>query len=161
MSFLDLDEALVGLFARAELVYGPLVDAKEFPEGVAVTLVEGAVANEENLELLLKIRERSAILVAFGDCAVTGNVTAMRNHIPVPDLLTQVYLAGPGAVPREGEAAELLPQLLPRVLPLHQAVRVDAWLPGCPPSAERVRTAVEALLEGREVLLEASMRSFG
>lgn len=161
MSFLDLDQTLIAVLEKADLVYSPIVDIKIFPENVDVTLVEGAVANEENLELIRQVRERSKIVVAFGDCAVTGNVTAMRNHLPVPDLLTAVYKAGPGSIPREGVDGEILPKLLPKVLPVHQAIKVDAYLPGCPPAPDRIAAAVMALLDGKEVALVESMRSFG
>src|SRR5262249_31905546 len=52
MSFLDLDEWLIELAGRADLVYSPIADVKQYPEGVDVVLVEGAVANEENLEMI-------------------------------------------------------------------------------------------------------------
>ena len=81
MSFLDLDEYLIELAARADFVFSPLMDVKEYPKGVDVCLVEGAVANEENHEMIHKVRERTRIVVSFGDCAVTGNVTALRNPL--------------------------------------------------------------------------------
>jgi NAD-reducing hydrogenase small subunit len=150
MSLLDLDEALLDLLARADLVYGPLVDAKIFPEGVDVTLVEGAVANDDHLALLRTARARSRTLVAVGDCAVTGNVTALRNAQggPAP-VLARVYreLADPGGgIP---DAPGLLPRLLDRVLPVHHAVHVDAFVPGCPPAPGELRRAIEAALDGR------------
>lgn len=151
MSFLDLDEFLLELLDRAELVYGPLVDTKTFPENVDVVLVEGAVANQDHLEMLRQARERSRILVSFGDCAVTGNVTALRN------------LAGPLDSLYEGRTTfdPIVPPLLPVVRPVHHYVRVDHYLPGCPPNAARIRHLLEALLEGRDPLWEASQRSFG
>jgi NAD-reducing hydrogenase small subunit len=161
MSLLDLGERLVAVAAAAELVYGPLVDAKVFPTGVDITLVEGAVANADNLELLLQIRERSRILVSLGDCAVTGNVTSLRNFFTVDDLLTAVYHAGPGSPPHGPAAVRELPALLPRVLPLHQVVAVDVYLPGCPPDAERIWTALTALLRGEAVQLSEQQRTFG
>lgn len=161
MSFLDLGERLMDLSVSVELVYSPLVDAKEFPEEVDVVLIEGAVANFENLELLEQIRRRSKVLVSFGDCAITGNVTGLRNFFTVDDLLTAVYQAGPGSVPRSDEAGELLPELLPRVLPLHQVVEVDAYIPGCPPDPERIWTVVSALLQGEPVQLSEEQRTFG
>ncbi len=81
MSFLDLDELLLDLFAQADLVYSPIADVKEFPENVDVTLVEGAVANVDHVKLVEELRERSKIVVSFGDCAVTGNVTSLRNRL--------------------------------------------------------------------------------
>jgi NAD-reducing hydrogenase small subunit len=161
MSFLDLDEKLIDLTAAVDLVYSPIADLKEFPENVDVTLVEGAVANVDHLELAQQIRARSKLVVSFGDCAVTGNVTSLRNRLQVDDLLTQVYQEGPGQVPRGGEADKIIPALLPKVLPLHQVVPVDAFIPGCPPDPERIWAAVSALLQGQKIMLDESMRYFG
>ena len=161
MSFLDLDERLIDLAKAAELVYSPIADAKEFPKKVDVTLVEGAVANVDHLELAEQIRERSKIVVSFGDCAVTGNVTSLRNRLQVDDLLTQVYREGPGKAPRGLEADRVMPALIPKVLPLHQVIPVEAYIPGCPPDPDRIWAAVSALLRGEPVQLDEEMRYFG
>lgn len=161
MSFLDLGERLITLAEAAELVYSPIADAKEFPPNVDVTLVEGAVANSDHVELIEQIRERSKIVVSFGDCAVTGNVTSLRNYLPVDDLLTQVYHEGPGQAPPEIENGRVMPVLLPKVLPVHQVVPVDVFVPGCPPDPERIWAAVSALLQGQAVRLDQNMRKFG
>ena len=91
MSLLDMDAAIISLARKIDLVYGPLVDAQEFPEDVEVTLVEGAVSSQDDLNKIQKIRQRTNILISLGDCAVTGNVPAMRNSIPVQKLL-QLHL---------------------------------------------------------------------
>jgi NAD-reducing hydrogenase small subunit len=149
MSFLDLDEALFDLAERADIVFGPLTDAKVFPPDVDLTLVEGAVANEDNLALAREIRARTAVVVSFGDCAVTGNITALRNALGEPDaLLQRVYVERPdrsGVIP-----TEVVPALLPQVLPLHEVIAVDVYLPGCPPTADRIGRAVFALLDAIE-----------
>ena len=161
MSFLDLDEWLLELAQLAELVYSPVLDVKEFPEGVDVTLVEGAVANYENLEMLRKIRSRTKVLVSFGDCAVTGNVTALRNPLGEAALVLKrsyVELADE----RPGEPADpVLPVLLDRVEPLHALVPVDYFMPGCPPSAREIRQVLEAFVAGREPVLEGRQLKFG
>jgi len=159
MSFLDLDEKLIDLADKIELVYSPIADVKEFPEGVDVALVEGAVANLDNLKLAQEIRAHSRLVVSFGDCAVTGNVPSLRNKLGVDDLLTAVYHEGPGRHLADDDG--VLPKLLPKVLPLHQVVKVDAFLPGCPPDADRIWAAVSALLAGEPVVLEPEMRTFG
>src|SRR5512142_21560 len=94
MSLLDIDEVLLDLAPRIELVFGPLMDAQIFPSGVDVTLVEGAVSNQDDLRLAQKVRLNSRLVIALGDCAVTSNVPSMRNTIPVRALLERVYVQG-------------------------------------------------------------------
>ena len=80
MSFLDQDERLIDLAKVIQIVYSPIADIKEFPENVDVTLIEGALANEDQVRNAKDMPEpNSKILISLGDCAVTGNVTALRN----------------------------------------------------------------------------------
>lgn len=159
MSFLDLDERLIELAAKVDLLASPLVDTKtrDFPF-VDVSLVEGAVVNEDHVGMLSLVRQRSKVLVAFGDCAVTGNVSAMRNAFPVQEVFDRAYRETSAVVKGVPSGDDIVPRLLPIVKPLHQLVKVDLWLQGCPPSADRIWEAVTALLEGREPRLE---RRFG
>jgi NAD-reducing hydrogenase small subunit len=162
MSFLDLDEWLIDLAERVDLVYSPLVDVKNYPEDVAVALVEGAVANEENLEMIRRVRARTKVLISFGDCAVTGNVTALRNPLGVAlEILRPVYAERGDLNAQIPEEAQIVPVLLDRVQPVHAVVSVDYFLPGCPPPAGRIRAVLEALLDGREPRLEGDERRFG
>ena len=156
MSILDLDETLAVLADKVDLVYGPLVDAQQFPEKVDVTLVEGAVSNQADLRLLQVVRARSAVLVALGDCAVTGNVPSMRNGLPVKRLLERVYVQGSDAgesIPTEG-----VPPLMKHAIPLHEAVKVDAYLPGCPPKPVSIAETLLALLDGRRPELAGKVK---
>ncbi|MFO7955684.1 MAG: NADP oxidoreductase [Candidatus Brocadiia bacterium] len=147
MSFLDMDEGLIGLADLIELVYSPLVDAKEFPEDVDLTLVSGGVGNEEELELLLEIRPRTDVLVSFGDCAVTGNVPALRNHMPVEDVLERTFVQEADVNP--GVPDQVVSRLRPKVQPLHNFVEVDEYIVGCPPDAELIKFIVSEILQGR------------
>jgi len=149
MSLLDLDEALIPLAGKIDLVYGPLVDAQEFPKSVDVTLVEGAVSSQDDLEKARLVRARSKLVVALGDCAVTSNVPAMRNNIPVKKLLEGIY----GTVPTDG-----VPPLLKHAVPVHDAIKVDLDVPGCPPPAKAIAFVLGELLEGRLPELAGKVR---
>ena len=147
MSLLDMDERLIELSSQFRLVFSPLVDRKIFPDQVDVTLVEGAVASEEDLKKIRRIRERTRILVSLGDCALTGNVSAMRNMIGPLPVLQRVYLENVDLqtpVPPVG-----VPALLDRVRPVHEVVPVDVFVPGCPPSADTIYQVLSELLAGR------------
>jgi NAD-reducing hydrogenase small subunit len=158
MSLLDIDDAIVEVAALADLVYSPLVDAQEFPEGVDVTLVEGAVSSQDDWKLIQTIRSRSRLVVALGDCAVTGNVPAMRNSVPVQTLLQSVY--GGNGGPASPIPSQNVPPLLKKAVPVHEAVKVDLHVPGCPPAAATVLYAVRELLQGRKPNV-AALAKFG
>jgi NAD-reducing hydrogenase small subunit len=153
MSFLDLDERLISLAGRVELCASPLTDYKDFPE-TDITLVEGAVANEEHLEHIQTVRRRTKILLSLGDCAVTGNVTAMRNIFKLEDVLDRAYRQTATVVVGVPLGNGAVPRLLERVRPVHEVVKVDHFIPGCPPSADTIYEFVVALLEGRTPVLD-------
>jgi NAD-reducing hydrogenase small subunit len=147
MSLLDTDERLLALAPRIDLVWGPLVDAKEFPENVDVTLVEGAVSSQEDLHRIRLVRSRTKILVSLGDCAITGNVPAMRNRFGADAVLRRAYLEN--AVLDPQIPREIIPPLLPTARPVHEVAAVDLFVPGCPPSADLIFSVLSEMLEGR------------
>jgi len=158
MSFLDMDEVLLDLAPIIDLVYSPLVDVKVFPDEVDVTLVEGAVSSEEDLEKIRHIRKHTKCLVALGDCAVNGNVPSMRNAFTVEEVYQRAYFEN--ADLQRQIPQSVVPKLLDRVHPVHEAVPVDVFIPGCPPHAQTIQFAVTELLAGRVPNLE-KMTRFG
>ena len=148
MSLLDMDAAIISLERKIDLVYGPLVDAQEFPEGVDVVLVEGAVSSQDDLNKLQKIRSRSHVLVSLGDCAVTGNVPAMRNSEPAYKQPQRNHVDG--AQERKVVPFVRVPALLKQARPLREFVKVDFYLPGCPPPSKAIASLLTNLLEGRK-----------
>ena len=156
MSALDMDERWIDLAGLVDLVYGPLVDTKEYPANVDVVLVEGAVSSEEDLERIQKIRERTRILVSLGDCAVTANVPSMRNQFPVAAVEHRAYIEN--AQLNQQVPREVIPALLPKSRPVHEFVKVDVFVPGCPPSADTIYFVLTELLAGRTPDLAAKTR---
>ncbi|MEB3210023.1 MAG: oxidoreductase [Leptolyngbyaceae bacterium] len=165
MSFLDLDEFLIDLADLVDVVYSPVgCDLKDYPENVDVCLVEGAIANEDNLELIYQVRRQTQTLISCGDCAVTANVPAMRNLLRegAKPVLERGYLELADENPHLPHAPGIVPELLDRVLPVHEVVPIDIFMPGCPPSADRIRATIEPLLQGKQPMMEGrDMIKFG
>jgi NAD-reducing hydrogenase small subunit len=147
MSFLDMDERLLEIAGKADIVYSPLIDIKTYPDQVDFCLVEGAVSSEEDLHKIRMVREHTTTLISFGDCAVTANVPGMRNPIGPKALLERAYLENVTHNPHI--PIEVIPALLPMARPVHRVVKVDVFLPGCPPSADLIYQSLVDLLEGR------------
>jgi NAD-reducing hydrogenase small subunit len=156
MSFLDMDEALISVAEKVDLVYSPLVDAKIFPDDVDIALVEGAVSTDEDLHKIRMIRERTKTLVSMGDCAVTANVPSMRNPFGLQAIYDRAYREN--TTLDAGIPSESVPKLLPRAVPIHEVVAVDVYVPGCPPRADVLYYVVCELLEGRKPELSSKTR---
>ena len=147
MSFLDMDERLLEIIKHVDIVYSPLVDTKEYPENVDVVLIEGAVSSEEDLVKILKIRKHTKVLICLGDCAVTSNVPGMRNRFKVEDVEHRAYIEN--AQNNQHVPREVIPRLLPHSRPVHEFVKVDVFIPGCPPEADTIFFALTELVAGR------------
>lgn len=156
MSFLDTDERLLDVLAAVELVYSPLVDHKEYPEEVDIALIEGAVASVEDVAKIKKVRAHTKILVAMGDCAVNSNVPSMRNPFGTKAVLHRGYIENAATHPQV--PCEVVPKLLECAVPIHEVVKVDVFIQGCPPSADTLFFALTELLAGRTPELAALTR---
>ena len=159
MSFLDIDEHLFELVELVEFDRSPLTDIKHCSP-CDIGLIEGGVCNAENVHVLREFRAQCKTLVAIGACAINGGLPAQRNHIPLEACLREVYQsrAGLGAsgVPNDPE----LPLLLDKVRPIHEVVRVDYSIPGCPPSGEAIWKFLSDLIAGRTPRLSHPMLHF-
>jgi NAD-reducing hydrogenase small subunit len=153
MSFLDMDERLIDLFGKVELTYTPISDLKEIPE-VTVGIIEGGLGNEEELHIARDLRAKCELLVAWGDCAVFGGINCLRNFMKAEDVVREAYtdtvttVNPKGTLPGISSPGEV-PALLPQAIPVDRAVKVDVYVPGCPPDADTLAYVFDEILAGR------------
>lgn len=156
MSFLDMDLRVIELFDRVDLDRSPLNDFKEFTRRVDIGLIEGGVCNDENVLQLRKFRENCDILVSLGECAIMGGLPALRNNVPLEACLREAYVN----VPTSSNQAEIIPRneeiprILDKVYPCHEVVRIDYFIPGCPPSGDTIWKVLTDLLDGKPIDLD-------
>jgi len=155
MSLLDIDERILQLIDLVDFDKSPIDDIKEFTGQCAVGLIEGGCCNDENVHVLRNFRRHCDVLIAVGECAVMGGLPALRNTLPLKECLDEAYLNGPtvynpgNVIPNDKE----LPLLLDKVYPIQSVVKVDYYLPGCPPSADTLWQALTALLNNKPLEL--------
>ncbi|MBI2505783.1 MAG: NADP oxidoreductase [Candidatus Latescibacteria bacterium] len=155
MSLLDIDERILKLVELVDFDKSPIDDLKEFTGQCTIGLIEGGCCNEENARVLRQFREHCDVLIAVGDCAIMGGIPAMRNTVPLQECLEEAFCAGPTVynpgrqIPDDPE----IPLLLDRVYPCQEVVKIDYFIPGCPPPADALWEALVALLSGKPVEL--------
>jgi [NiFe] hydrogenase diaphorase moiety small subunit len=152
MSLLDIDLELVDMLEIIEFNKSPLTDIKNFTKRCHVGLVEGGCANSDNIHVLQEFRKKCDILISFGECAIMGGIPAMRNFVPLKECLEEAYMnsntceLGANIIPGH----EDIPKILNNVYPNNEIVKIDYYIPGCPPNAQHIWKVVKSLLLGEE-----------
>ena len=157
MSFLDLDEAIVDLARAIELTTTPVTDIKEFLQ-VDVGIIEGAISNKHDEDVARDLRDNCKILMVWGDCACFGGICAMRNLFSTEEILERYYHTESTVGDIIPSSEELPP--LTRVRPVGEVVKVDCYVPGCPPSSKAIHYALAELLEGRIPIIPSEIMRF-
>jgi len=163
MSILDIDDRILQLFDLVEFNKSPIDDIKKFTKKCDIGIIEGGCCNSENIHVLKDFRENCNILIALGECSIMGGLPALRNGIPIEECLAEAYLDGPTVqgnlrkvLPNDDE----LPMLLDKVYPCHEIVKMDYYLPGCPPTADMIWETLVALITGDELKLPYEIVKF-
>lgn len=157
MSLLDIDERILDLIELVEFNKSPINDIKNFTKQCDIGLIEGGCCNSENVHVLKEFRKHCRILVSVGECAIMGGLPALRNNIPIQECFEEAYLNGPTVKEHNSEKIipndEEIPMILNKVYSCHEIVKIDYFLPGCPPSADLLWEALSALLHNKEMKL--------
>jgi len=163
MSILDIDERILDLIELVEFNKSPIDDIKTFTKKCDIGIIEGGCCNSENVHVLKDFRKNCKILISLGECAIMGGLPAMRNGLTIKECFDEAYLDGPTCntntdkiLPNDDE----LPMILDKVYPCHEIVKVDYYLPGCPPRADLIWQALVALLTNKPMDLPYEIVKF-
>ena len=156
MSLLDIDEGIVDIFELVEFNKSPLTDIKKFTKTCDVGIIEGGIANTENYEVLKEFRKKCKVLIALGECSIWGGIPAIRNSLPVEDCLEEAYL---DSITTKNSKRiipyhEDIPKILDKVYATNEVVKIDYFIPGCPPDANHIWKVVKNILYGSETPID-------
>ena len=162
IAILNLGETLLAVLPQLEFVHIPvLMDHKyfgqtgegdvhhlEIPPAV-VGLISGGIRNQEHLEVAEAMRRSCQVVIALGTCATHGGIPSLINSFDNEDLFERYYRGSETTDPHATPNDPVLPGLLDRTYALDEKIKVDLYLPGCPPHPDQIGEAIVALLEGR------------
>ncbi|MGM0518476.1 MAG: NADP oxidoreductase [Campylobacterota bacterium] len=158
MSFLDMDERIIELSEYMDVVYSPYVDTKEIPCDVDLFIVEGALSTDHDIKIIKEIRKNSKNILALGDCAVTGNISAMKNLFGTEAVLQKGYFDLADYNESGKYPSQVVPKLLDKVIPLNEAIDVDFFVPGCPTPADAIYEVIKAIIKNKEIKISEYTR---
>jgi F420-non-reducing hydrogenase small subunit len=162
----DLAESILDVVAAVDIVMWPVAldfkkkDVEAIPDGgIVATFLNGAIRTTEQEEMARLLRRKSQVLIAFGACAQLGGIPGLANLWDRQSIFERAYSEGPTTVNPEHVLPQRntkdngrtvhLPGFYDTVKTLDQVVEVDYSVPGCPPTPDLLRQAVEALLGGK------------
>jgi F420-non-reducing hydrogenase small subunit len=164
ISILDIEDKILAVADFFDIVLWPCAMDFKYDDiramedkSITITLFNGAIRTSENYELAELLRQKSVVLVAFGSCAGEGCIPSLANFYDKASILDYVYHKSPSLeagstiepqvevqVP---EGTITIPKLWNTVRSLDQVVEVDYYIPGCPPQADQIATAVMAVID--------------
>jgi NAD-reducing hydrogenase small subunit len=158
MSFLDMDERLIELSNYMDVVYSPYVDVKEIPNDVDLFIVEGAISTDHDEKIIKQIRKNSIKVLALGDCAVTGNISAIKNLFGTEAVLQRGYFELADINKFGKYPSKVVPKLLDKVVPLNEIVKIDYFVPGCPTPADAIYAVIKSVIDGTSIDISSYTR---
>lgn len=171
IAVLNIHEKILDVDANFDVVFWPVAmdakykDVQAMPDGaITLTLFNGGIRNNENEEMAHLLRRKSKILVAFGSCANEGCIPGLANFSSTQEIFDTAYATVSTDNPQnvrpqfrytmpEGELH--IPEFYPALRTLDQVVKVDYYMPGCPPESHQIAAVIDlviAALQGRATL---------
>ena len=162
----DLAEDILKVVEAVDINFWPVAldfkraDVEAITDGeLAVSFINGAIRSSEQYEMVQMLRAKSQAVVAFGSCAHLGGIPGLANTFDREALFNEAYANVPSIDNENGitpqteidvkEGKLTLPLLWDTVKTLDQVIKVEYYLPGCPPPVKLIKGAVDAIVSGQ------------
>ncbi len=135
LQVVNFGEALLDILKLVEVVTFREV-MSEKSEKYDVAIIEGSITTDHDVERIKNIRNKAKILIAYGSCATLGGINGMKNNFPMDEIMKYVYKDG----------GKYFSTIATR--PVHQVVKVDYFVNGCPVYQPEFVKVLKAVLQG-------------
>jgi coenzyme F420-reducing hydrogenase gamma subunit len=138
LTLLNCEDELLAVAGLVDIAHFTEATSRSIEGPYDVSLVEGSITTEHDLERIKHVRAVSRTLVTIGACATSGGIQALRNFADVEEWTSIVY-ARPDYISTLAEST-----------PISAHVKVDFELHGCPIDRNQLLEVITALLAGRK-----------
>lgn len=132
----NIGEGLLDVIGIIDVVEFREVMSEKWDKELDVAIIEGSITNPHAIERVKQIRDKSKILISYGSCATIGGVNGMKNNFSLDDIRKYVY----------GDSYQFFPTEMTKAV--HQVVKVDYFVNGCPVYIPEFVTVLKAVLQG-------------
>ncbi|MEW6054268.1 MAG: cytochrome B [Nitrospirota bacterium] len=132
----NMGESVLDVLGAVDVLEWREVMSEQWGKALDIAIIEGSITNSHATERIQQIRKKAKILIAYGSCATIGGVNGMKNNFSLNDIQKYVY----------GDSARFFPTELTRAV--HQVVKVDYFVNGCPVYIPEFVTVLKAVLQG-------------
>jgi coenzyme F420-reducing hydrogenase gamma subunit len=138
LTLLDCEDELLAVAEQIDISYFLEASSATVAGPYDVSLVEGSITTEHDIERIHEVRRQSRALVTIGACATSGGIQALRNFGDVSELMSIVY-ATPSFI-----------STLDTSTAIADHVPVDFELRGCPIDRGQLLEVISAHLAKRK-----------
>ena len=143
--FVRNPQELSWITGNIDVRYCPMLMDQEKITEVNYAVVDGVVRTRKDEEKLIEMRRKSRYLIAMGTCAVFGGIPALANSYDLEELISEsyrrttdpfLYYLADNGLGNESDTPDIEAHLQRKVRNLSDVVKVDYFLPGCPPALD-------------------------
>lgn len=136
LQFANMGQTLLELTTLVDIVNFREIMSEQ-GEDYDIAFIEGSITTDNDVVRIKKIREKAKVIVSLGSCAAIGGVNGIKNRAPLELAKTRVY----------GDKANLINTI--KTMPVHEVVKVDYVINGCPVYIPEVVAVLKCMLMGK------------
>jgi len=137
LSVIFNEDEILDLLKLIKLKAFPFIKEVNPDDSFDYVFIEGLVANNEDLTVLKKLRKNARYVISLGSCACTGCVPSYRHYTLKKNYEHLLY--------KKDVSIKDIPPT-----PIDAHVKVDYYIPGCPPDKKQILKFIKDIVMGKQ-----------
>ncbi len=119
---------------------------------IDIGILEGVIRTEHDKSNVQLMRNKCKIIVCMGACACYGSVKGLANLFNIDELINRKFLEVESITDKNIKIAhKSLPKFESYIRNIKEFIKVEVFIPGCPPKTENIISALTYLIQYSEM----------